>query len=281
MHCSATPTGPPLSRARDEAPELTEIPLHGGTANRGLVVRHGDTVRRPLRPTSAATHALLNHLADVGFDGSPRLLGIDAQAREVLTYIPGDAVTPPYPAWSLTDEVLRGVAKLLRRYHEAVAGFDVTAQRWLRVPPAPFDAGLACHNDLNLDNVIFRDGRAVALIDFDLASPGSAVWDVAGAVRLWAPMRPDRYIHDARRGRTLHRLRTFVEAYGPPDMDAELLTWALRSNHDWMYQLIEEEANEGNPGFADYWRQAARRLAATRRWYDAAHSDLVHALTQS
>jgi Ser/Thr protein kinase RdoA (MazF antagonist) len=258
---------------------LTEIPLHGGTANRGLVVRQGDTVRRPLRPTSAATHALLRHLEQVGFDGAPRLLGVDAQDREVLTFIPGDALTPPYPAWSLTEEVLRSVAQLLRRYHEAVAGFDVTAHRWTRLPPTSFNGRLACHNDLNLDNVIFRDGRAVALIDFDLASPGSSAWDVAGAARLWAPLRPDIYISDARRGRSLERLRTFVAAYGPPDPDAELLVGAVTLNHDWIYQLIQDEAKEGNIGFANYWRQAARRLAATRAWYDDNHARLVRALT--
>ena len=48
---------------------LDEIPLIGGTANRGMVVRRGDTVRRPLRPTSTAVHALLQYLAEVGFDG--------------------------------------------------------------------------------------------------------------------------------------------------------------------------------------------------------------------
>jgi Ser/Thr protein kinase RdoA (MazF antagonist) len=259
---------------------LAEIQLHGGTANRGRIVRQGDTVRRPLRPTSSATHALLNHLEEVGFDGSPRLLGIDSQDREVLTYIPGEAVTPPYPAWSLTDEVLRNVAQLLRRYHEAVAGFDVAAHRWIWVPPSPFDGNLACHNDLNLDNVIFRNGRAVALIDFDLASSGSVAWDVAGAIRLWAPLRPDRFIHDARRGRSLERLRTFVEAYDAPDLDAELLVWAVQSTHDWMYTMIAKGANEGNAGFAEYWRQAARRVAATRTWYDVQHASLVRAITQ-
>ena len=42
---------------------LHEIPLEGGIANRGRVVRVGETVRRPLRPTSSATHALLQHSA--------------------------------------------------------------------------------------------------------------------------------------------------------------------------------------------------------------------------
>ena len=43
--------------------------------------------------------------------------------------------------------------------------------------PAAYREGLVSHNDPNLDNIIFRDGEAVALIDFDLASPGSALWD--------------------------------------------------------------------------------------------------------
>jgi hypothetical protein len=105
---------------------LHEVQLEGGIANRGRVVRIGDTVRRPIRPTSRATHALLQHLGRVGFDGAPRFLGIDGQGREVLSYIPGAAVIPPYPAWALTDAALVSVAMLLRRYHEAVVDFDLS-----------------------------------------------------------------------------------------------------------------------------------------------------------
>jgi Phosphotransferase enzyme family len=258
--------------------QLTEVSLLGGTNNRGLVVRRGDTVRRPLRPTSAAVHALLAHLDEVGFDGAPRLLGIDDQGREVLSFIPGDAVTPPIPAWALTDDALRSVAVLVRRYHEAVADFDPGAYDWPAVAPPEFDEGLACHNDLNLDNVIFRDGRAVALIDFDWANPGSAVWDVACAVRLWSPLRPDRYIDDARRGRSLNRLRTFVTAYGI-ELDPERLMRAVRLNHDRMYQLIEDGAGAGNEGFAAYWAENEQRAAATAAWYAEQHDILIKALS--
>lgn len=38
------------------------------------------------------------------------------------------------------------------------------------------------------ENVVFRDGRAAALIDFDLAAPGRPLWDVAMAARYWVPM---------------------------------------------------------------------------------------------
>lgn len=257
--------------------QADEIPLVGGTANRGRVVRRGDTVRRPLRPTSASTHALLAHLADVGFDGAPRLLGVDSQDREVLTFIPGEAVTPPYPAWALTDDALRSVAGLLRRYHEAVAGFDVTAHAWPTIAPPDFDEGRACHNDLNLDNVIFRGGRAVALIDFDWAAPGSVTWDVAGAVRLWAPLRPEVYVDDARRGRDLERLRIFATAYGA-ELDPERVVEAVQLNHLRMYRLIEEGGQAGNPGFAAYWQEAAVRVAATTQWYTDHAERLVAAL---
>ena len=92
-------------------------------------------MRRPCRPTSPATHALLRHLAIEGFDGAPRFLGIDAEGREVLSYLPGRAVTPPYPAWALTDAALVSVATLLRRYHAAAASFDPAPYRWPDSPP--------------------------------------------------------------------------------------------------------------------------------------------------
>jgi hypothetical protein len=63
--------------------------LPGGIANRGEVVRIGDTVHRPQRATAQATHALLQHLEAVGFDGAPRFLGVDARNREILSHISG------------------------------------------------------------------------------------------------------------------------------------------------------------------------------------------------
>lgn len=47
---------------------------------------------------------------------------------------------------------------------------------------------MLCHNDVCPENVVFRDGRAAALIDFDLAAPGRPLWDVAMTARYWVPM---------------------------------------------------------------------------------------------
>src|SRR3954468_10246938 len=101
-----------------------ETLLRGGYTNAGQVARVGDTVRRPWRPTSPATRALLEHLERAGFAGAPRFLGIDDNGREVLSFIAGDAALEPYEAWALTDDTLVSVAELLRRYHDAVASFD-------------------------------------------------------------------------------------------------------------------------------------------------------------
>jgi hypothetical protein len=260
--------------------EGPEVLLEGGTANRGRVARIGDTVRRPLRPTSPATHALLQHLDDVGFTGAPRFLGVDEQGREVLSYVPGAAVTPPYPPWALTDEALVSVAHLLRDYHRAVDGFEPAPHAWPSSPPAPFARGLVSHNDVNLDNVVFREGRAVALIDFDLASPGSRVWDVACAARLWAPVRPYQLIGDARRGRALARLRLFADGYGLDDDERHEVVPAIRANHEWCYDVMGRAAANGHAGFSEYLvGGAGKRADQIREWY-AESADVLAAALQ-
>lgn len=246
-----------------------EIVLAGGTANQGQVVRVGDTVRRPQRPWSPSTHALLRHLEAVGFDGAPRFLGVDSLGREVLSYVPGTPVIPPYPDWALTDEALVSVAELLRAYHDAVSSFDPSRHTWPPPPPAAFLGNVVTHNDPNLDNIVFRDGRAIALIDFDLAGPGTRVWDVACAARLWAPVRPDIYISDARRSRVPERLRLFVDSYGLDDSDRSRVVEGVQRNYAWFYQLIKNNAAAGHAAFAKYWGSVAReRAELTTRWYE-------------
>ena len=256
-----------------------ETPLAGGTANRGLVVRVGDTVRRPVQAHSAATHDLLGHLERVRFEGAPRFLGIDEQGREILSYVQGVAPIDPYPGWAYEDDVLASVARLLRAYHDAVESYDPGDRDWATRIPAGYGPLLVSHNDPNLDNVVFRDGEAVGLIDFDLAAPGSRIWDVCVAARLWAPLRAQADVHDSRRGRSLERLRLFVDAYGLDAADRGLVVEALVPSHDWIYGLIEAEARSGRVGFARYWTgDVPARTARTRRWLVESRDALRRAL---
>jgi hypothetical protein len=257
--------------------QADEVLLHGGTTNAGLVTRVDDTVRRPLRPTSAATRALLDHLERIGFDGAPRYLGVDDSGREVLSFIPGEAVIAPYPDWALTDQALISVAELLRRYHDAVASFDPSGHRWPHPLPRRFRQGLVSHNDPNLDNVIFDDGRAVALIDFDLASPGSVAWDVACTARLWAPLRARCDAPAQVRSRSLARLALFADAYGVPSAARGELIEAMVDAHDWCYEIVRGAVAAGHEAFGLYWREGGRpRAERTRRWL-ATHAAAMRA----
>lgn len=257
----------------------TEVELHGGTSNRGLVVRIGDTVHRPQSAGSAGVHALLLHLEAVGFDGAPRYLGQDDQGREVLSYMPGQAATVPYPPWALTDDALASVADLLRRYHTAVSSFDPSTHEWPTRVPVEYREDLVSHNDPNLDNVIFRDGQACALIDFDLASPGSRVWDVALAARLWVPLRDPSDVPDGRSQRPYQRLRLFADAYGVERRDRARLAAAAARSHTWCYDIIRNGAGEGIPGYERYWTASARRRDERGRQWLAVHlPDLREAL---
>jgi Phosphotransferase enzyme family len=202
-------------------PEGAEVPLLGGDMTEG-VVRVGRTVRRPVRPHTAAVHGLLRHLEAAGFDGAPRVLGIDAKDREVLTYLPGVVARRPLPAFATADSTLAALARLQRRYHQAVAGFEPPpGARWdgevTRFVDGP--AGIICHCDINLENVIFQPGpgglRPYALIDFDLARPGTRLVDIIQTLRYWAPIAGPADRDPALRDVDVAaRIAVFCEAYG-------------------------------------------------------------------
>jgi Phosphotransferase enzyme family len=251
-------------------------PLPGATANRGLVMRVGDAVLRPKAPCSRATHALLAHLSAVGFDGAPRVLAVGA-VTEMLTYIDGRAAVPPLPEDTLTDFALVSIAELLRSYHHAVQSFDPTRYRWPRPIPPAFRTGLVSHNDVHPANLVFRNGRAVALIDFDLAGPGSAAWDIATAARNWAPLQDDRDVTDCRQGRAIERFRIFLHACELTRAERRHVAEAIVANHDWTYAIVTEAAAAGHQGFADHWQKVAKPTARARRWCLRHQRDLLAA----
>src|ERR1700712_846789 len=160
-----------------QSAEPAAEPLSGGVANRGQVNRWGGTVRRPRSPFSQGTHAVLAHLDRVGFSGAPRVLAVEADI-EVLSWIPGQAACNPLPDWSLGDETLISVATLIRGFHLAMGSFDGAGLSWARPVPAAYRGALVSHNDLHPGNIVFDGGKAVGLIDFDLAGPGSVGWEL-------------------------------------------------------------------------------------------------------
>jgi Ser/Thr protein kinase RdoA (MazF antagonist) len=139
---------------------VNEQLLTGGDIN--VVVRVGDTVRRPVGEHSPGVHAFLRHLETAGFDGAPRFLGVDEQGREILSYVEGDPAFAPVPSG---DDVLFQIGRLLCRLHEAAEGFVPPPNAsWAWEVSPPDEQEVMCHLDHFWTNVIFRDGAPTALI---------------------------------------------------------------------------------------------------------------------
>ena len=166
-----------------------EMPLGGLVTD---AVRAGNTVRRPAAPGAAAVIALLTHLESAGFAGAPRYLGRDDRGRVVLSWI--DGWCPRRDQEHLIDATaLRAVGALLRRYHDAVAGYDPSgaAAGFEEGPPAVAPGQLICHGDVAPRNTIFRGGLPVAFVDWDGAWISDPLWEVGHAMWQFAPLRPD------------------------------------------------------------------------------------------
>ena len=107
---------------------MFEEELFGG--NTSVVVRVGDTVRRPVGPWTPAVHDLLNYLAAVGFRGAPRVRGIDELNREVLEFVSGEVgiLSPadPLPWWFRGAEACWSIGRWIREFQSAQEGFLLT-----------------------------------------------------------------------------------------------------------------------------------------------------------
>jgi len=185
------------------------------------VVRVGDTVRRPLYPWSATVHALLLHLESVGFPYAPRFLGIDADGREVLSYVEGVSGADGW-APVVDDTGLDAMARLLRDYHHTVRGFDPPRGAGWSTHAGPLgDGEVVCHGDFGPWNLVWRGGRPVAILDWDLAWPAPALHDVAYALEYVAPFRDDvecvRWLRHPVPPDRRRRIERFAVAYGLTD----------------------------------------------------------------
>lgn len=177
--------------------------LIGAGGERG-VVRVGNTVRRPKRIDLTIAHALLRHFERTGFDGAPRLLGTDADGREVLSFVEGTPGPPLTHGRCVADALIVSATRLLRRFHDATAGTALAAGH-----------EVVCHNDWNPTNTVFRGEQAVALIDFESAVPGARIWDLGYGAYQWLDLGWPQHSAEAQR----RRLDLLVSAYGLDGID--------------------------------------------------------------
>jgi phosphotransferase family enzyme len=224
-----------------------EVPLPGGHMN--TVVRVGDTVRRTTGPWTPTIHALLRHIRANGFTLGPEPLGIDERGREILTFVPGESPASPPPGWVFSDATLDAVGAMVRAYHAAVRGFVApTAAVWQL--PVHEPAEVVCHNDIAPYNLVFDDERLCGVIDWDVASPGPRVWDLAYVayrfVPLVSPDNPD--IPNPGEDELVRRLARLCAVYAAADVTsrAVLDTTVVRLRD--LNAFMHREAAAGNAG---------------------------------
>jgi hypothetical protein len=222
-----------------------------------VVTRIGDTVRRPTGSWTPAVHALLAYLKARGFQGSPGVHGFDEQGREVVDFVEGDVLDYPLPDQIVADEALRSVGELLRDYHEATLGFVSPPDAvWYFEAREP--AEVLCHGDFAPHNMVFRDGRAAAVIDFDTAHPGPRAWDFAWTAFCFglSTMDGDLDAADAGAGAPLperiHRVRVLADAYGLSAEDRKVLPDVTIARLRHLVAHIREQAAAGHPGFSTH-----------------------------
>jgi hypothetical protein len=248
-----------------------DTPLDGGNMTGGIV-RVGDTVRRPAGPWTPAVHALLAHLHAAGFHGAPRPLGLDECGREVLTFIPGSPIWPGRFGLLDDDGQLGRVARLIRDFHDAVAGFSPPpGARWQALTPAPGDEIIA-HHDLAPWNLIAGD-REWAFIDWDTAAPGTRLWDLAYAVHGFAPLSADP-AHQ--RGDAGRRLRVIADTYDLTERQRLDLIPLLSRRARAMYDFLAERAARGEQPWARLWRDGHGDVWAADTRYIVERDDQWH-----
>jgi len=234
----------------------------------------GETVRRPAGPWTPAVHALLLHFERVGFEGAPRVLGFDEEGREILTFVQGKV---PGTDWTPTDDqAVYAVGKLLRALHDVQAGFVPSADAKWQMPSALPGDEVICHNDAVGSNFVFRNGRPVALIDWELAAPGRRITDVAMAAAWWAPLRSDEGAKHfgVPTDRRHERLRRLADGYGLEARERRELVGNCVRVFEGLYDI--HSGVSGKPWLEGRW-DATLIAAAIRKnidWLEAHRSEL-------
>jgi hypothetical protein len=204
--------------------ELEEA-LDGGTMSGAT--RAGATVRRTAGPWTPTIHRLLSHIRRHGITWVPQPMGIDERGRETLSFLPGVVPQYPLPSWIWDDRVLISSAQRLATLHDVTATFDLVDGVWQL--PAHRPVEVVCHNDFAPYNLVFVGGQLSGVIDWDTASPGPRVWDLAYLAYRLVPLvdaqNPDV---EANSGlESARRLRLLCDSYGHDQEPAAVIRVAV------------------------------------------------------
>ncbi len=254
---------------------IEEEILHGGVANAGAVTRVGDHVLRPSNPHSEPIHAFLTAVRAEGFTGASEPVSIDPDGRERLVFVPGDVPLPPYEPWAQRDETLASIARLIRRLHDASVGIvstsEITEATWSAEIADPLGGPVMCHNDVCMENVVFEDGEAVALLDFDFAAPGRREFDLAAFARMCVPIDTDEAASKLGWEPTDRpaRLRLVCDSYGLDASGRPVVLTCLSESIAKGGEFVRRRVEAGEPAFIEMWNMMGgqERFDRRREWW--------------
>ena len=199
-------------------------------------------------PWTASVHALLTHLQAAGLL-VPEPFGVEAD-REVLRFVLGDVPTEPYGEDVWTDESLVAVALLLRAIHDATTDFTVRQERWQLPVVEPRE--VMCHNDLAPYNTVFRGGVPVGTIDWDTASPGPRIRDIAYVAYRWVPLQaPGHGNGPVDPDDRVRRLQLLLASYETDLGEKEIIEAALERVRE-VHDFTSERLGLGDEGVRDH-----------------------------
>ena len=190
-----------------------------------------------------------------GFDGVPEPVGIDPDGRERLVFIPGEVAWPPFPA--------------------------PPGAEWSGEQSDPAGGNVVCHNDVCIENVVFRDGVAVALLDFDFAAPGRPLYDLAVMARMCIPLDTPEDAQVWGRGSfdPFGRLRVLADSYGLPPGQEELVS-IIEETMAHGGEFVRRRVERGEPAFVEMWQRMGGQARYDRRqaWFTQHRARFVEAL---
>jgi len=188
--------------------------LSGGNMNYPIL--DNNLIYKEVTVATNTIHELLCYVRAQGIDWIPKSYGLNPEDKHVLSYIDG-FVPKETPEWIWNEDILIEVALRLRQGHDATVNFKYKKAQWLLDNDEINE--VICHNDFAPYNCVFSGRKFKGLIDFDVCSPGSRIWDIAYTSYRFIPLFPDKNkekyfeVSPFSKEVMLNRLKLFLDAY--------------------------------------------------------------------